>query len=77
MQTRTITACIPANIADQIDQIAKQSSRSRDWHIEQALLNWVALQERRHQMILEALQEVDEGNVIPHEDIKAWAATLK
>ena len=35
------------------------------------------LKERRHQMILEALKEIDEGQLISHEAIEKWAASLE
>lgn len=37
----------------------------------------MSLEERRHQMTLEALRELDEGKFIEHEEIVAWIASLK
>ncbi len=34
------------------------------------------LEERRRQMILDGLKDIDEGRVFPHSDIKAWAERL-
>ncbi len=77
MQTRTVTAHIPVELAQQIDDAAERLERPRGWIVKQALMNWVSLEERRHQMILEALKEVDEGKFVEHEAIEKWAAGLE
>ena len=77
MQTRTVTAHIPIELAQQLDDAADRLERPRGWIVKQALQNWMGLEERRHQMILEALKEVDEGLFIEHEEIKAWVDGLE
>ena len=77
MQTRTFTAHIPVELAQQIDEAAERLERPRGWIVKQALMNWISLEERRHQMILEALKEVDEGRFVAHEAIETWAASLE
>lgn len=77
MQTRTVTAHIPVELAQQIDEAAERLERPRGWIVKQALMNWVSLEERRHQMILEGLKDIDEGRVVPHSDIEAWAKSLE
>jgi predicted transcriptional regulator len=44
--------------------------------MKQALAAWVELEEERHQMTLEALEDVDAGRVIDHQAVQAWAASL-
>ena len=77
MQTRTVTAHIPVELAEQIDAAAERLERPRGWIVKQALLNWVSLEERRHQMTLEALREVDEGKFVEPEEIQAWLDGLE
>ncbi|MGZ3306586.1 MAG: CopG family ribbon-helix-helix protein [Asticcacaulis sp.] len=77
MQTRTVTAHIPVELAQKIDDAAERMERPRGWIVKQALMNWVSLEERRHQMTLEALQEAADGKFIEHEEIRAWARSLK
>ncbi len=77
MPTRTVTAHIPVELAEQIDAAAERLERPRGWIVKQALMNWVSLEERRHQMILEGLRDVDEGRTVPHEDIEAWVKSLE
>ena len=68
---------VPADLDEALDAAAQRLSRPRDWIVEQALQSWISREERRHQMTLEALRELDEGKFVEHEDIRAWAKTLK
>jgi len=77
MQTRTVTAHISVELAEQIDTAAERLRRPRATIVEQALQNWISLEERRHQMILEGLKDIDEGRVVDHSEIEAWLKTLK
>ena len=36
----------------------------------------LALEEKRYQMTLEALAEIDAGKVVPHAVVQAWADSL-
>ncbi|MDP2230717.1 CopG family ribbon-helix-helix protein [Methylotenera sp.] len=76
MHTKVLTAHVPLPLADQIDKFAHQLERSRGWVIKQALTNWVAEAEEHHQLTLEALNDVDTRQLIPHHDIQAWANSL-
>jgi predicted transcriptional regulator len=77
MQTRTVTAHIPLDLAQAVDEAAERLERPRGWIIKQALQDWVGLEERRHQMTLAALQEAADGKFIEHAEIRAWAKGLK
>jgi predicted transcriptional regulator len=76
MNTRTVTAHIPVELAEQVDAYANKLERPRGWIVKQALQNWISLEERRHQMMLEGLKDIDEGRVVDHAEIVAWAKTL-
>ena len=77
MSTRVVTAHIPIDLAEQVDKAAERLERPRGWIVKQALQNWISLEERRHQMILEGLKDIDEGRVVDHADIEAWAKSLE
>lgn len=77
MQTRTVTAHIPLDLAQAVDEAAERLERPRGWIIKQALQNWVSLEERRHQMTLEALKAVDDGDFVEHDVIEKWGAGLE
>ena len=46
------------------------------WVMKQALTARVDQEEERHRMTLEALDDVDAGRVIDHQEIRAWADSL-
>lgn len=75
-ETRVITSHVPRALADQVDALAARLERSRGWIVKQALADFVALEERRYQMTLEALADVDIGRGIDHADVEAWIDSL-
>jgi predicted transcriptional regulator len=72
IETRVITSHIPIGLAEQVDALATRLDRSKGWVVKQALADFLALEEQRHQMTLEALADVDAGRVIPHADMEKW-----
>jgi predicted transcriptional regulator len=56
--------------------MAARLERSRGWVMKQALAAWVDQEEERHRMTLEALAEVEAGQVIEHHAVQAWADSL-
>lgn len=76
MNTRVITAHVPIQLAEKVDQLAQKLERSRGWIIKQALSAWVDQEEERRKLTLEALADVDEGRVIDHQSVQAWADSL-
>jgi predicted transcriptional regulator len=76
MNTRVVTAHIPNELAEQIDQLATRLDRPKGWIVKQALTSWVALEVKRHQFTLEGLADVDAGRIVDHASIDAWATGL-
>ena len=74
--TRVLTAHVPLPLAEKVDELAKRLERSRGWVIKQALSAWIEQEEERRQLTLEALADVDAGNVIDHQAIQTWADSL-
>ena len=74
--TKVLTAHVPLSMADKIDQMAAQLERSRGWIMKQALAAWIAQAEDRDRLTQEALADVDEGRVIDHQAVQAWADSL-
>ncbi len=74
--TKVMTAHVPINLAEKVDQLADQLERSRGWIIKQALVAWIDCEEERRRLTLEALADVDAGNVIEHQSVQAWANSL-
>lgn len=76
MNTKVISAHVPEELADKVDQIAARLDRSRGWVIKQALADWLGQEEERRRLTLEALADVDTGHVIDHQAMQAWANSL-
>ncbi|EEQ1570367.1 ribbon-helix-helix protein, CopG family [Escherichia coli] len=74
--TKVITAHVPLPMADKVDQMAARLERSRGWVIKQALSAWLAQEEERNRLTLEALDDVTSGQVIDHQAVQAWADSL-
>lgn len=71
-----VTAHIPLPLAEKVDQLASRLERSRGWVVKQALSAWIADEEERNRLTQEALAEVDAGQVIDHQAVRAWAESL-
>ncbi len=76
METKVVTAHIPVTLAENLDVMAQRLERSKAWIIKQALTAWVDQEEERHRLTLEAMADVDNGNVIEHQSVLAWAESL-
>lgn len=75
-QTRVVTAHVPVELAEKVDQLADRLERSRGWIMRQALSAWIAEEEERDRLTREALVDVDTGHVIDHQAVQAWAESL-
>jgi predicted transcriptional regulator len=76
VETRVLTTHIPIPLADKVDQVAERLERSRGWVMKQALAAWIAQEEERDRLTLEAMSDVDAGNVVDHQAVLAWADSL-
>ncbi|CAM5423815.1 hypothetical protein ECAE60S_02332 [Eoetvoesiella caeni] len=74
--TKVMTAHVPLELADKVDQMASRLDRSRGWIMKQALSAWVAEEEEHNRLMMEALADVDAGRVIDHARVQAWAESL-
>jgi len=77
MNTKVLTAHVPLPMAEKVDQMAARLERSRGWVVKQALTAWIDQEEERSRLTLEALADVDAGQVIDHQAVQAWAASLE
>lgn len=67
MGTKVLTVHMPAALVDAIDKLAERLERPRAW---------VDREQERHRLTLEALADVDQGRVIGHQGVQAWADSL-
>lgn len=74
---RVVTAKLPDDLASQMDEVADRIDRSKSWIVRQAVSEWLAEEQRRYELTLEALKDVDEGRTIPHEEVLAMVERRK
>ena len=76
METKVLTAHVPLTLANKVDKLALRLERSRGWIVKQALAAWIDQEEERRRLTLEALADVDAGNVVEHQAVELWAQNL-
>jgi predicted transcriptional regulator len=76
METKVFTAHVPLSLAKKVDALADRLDRSRGWVVKQALSAWIDQEEERHQLTLEALKDVDAGELVDHQAVEAWTKGL-
>lgn len=76
MAERVVTAHIPLPLAREVDRLAEQLDRPRGWIVKEALTRYVELEQKRHDLTREALDDVDAGRLVEHADVEAWAQRL-
>lgn len=72
METKVLTAHVPLILSEQVDLFAQRLDRSRGWILKQALTAWVTEEQERYQLTLQAMQEVEQGQTVPHSEVKQW-----
>jgi len=76
MDSRVVTAHLPAELAEKLDGLAERLDRPKGWIVKEAVASYVALEEKRHRLTLEALADVDAKRTVDHAEIEAWASGL-
>ncbi|MGC1070244.1 CopG family ribbon-helix-helix protein [Pantoea agglomerans] len=74
---QTISAQIPTDLANAVENLAVELDRSKSWIIKEALTIMLAERERRHQSIQAGLADVDAGRVVSHSDLVEFGNRLK
>lgn len=73
---RVVTAKLPDELVKEMDEVADRMDRSKSWIVRQAVAEWLAEEQRRYELTLEGLKDIDEGRIVSHEDMKKWAAEV-
>ena len=77
MATKVLTADLPEELANKVDELAAKLDRPKGSIVTEALAAWVELEEERHQLTLEGLADVDAGRLIDDAGIEAWIKGLE
>lgn len=76
MDTRVVTAHLPADLAEKLDGLSQRLDRPKGWIVKEAIASFISLEEKRHRLTLEALQDVDAGRTVEHAEVETWAKGL-
>ena len=75
---RVVTAKLPDELVSRMDEVAGRIDRSKSWIVREAVAEWLAEEQRRYELTLEALKSVEEGRTFTQEEIeKHFAARRK
>lgn len=74
---RVVTASLPIELASKLDEVAARIDRSRSWIVRHALAEWLAEEERRHVLTLEAMKDIDEGRLLTQEEVEKYIAAKR
>ena len=67
---------IDKSVKDRLSKLAASMKRSQSFLAAEAIEEFVDVQEWQVAGINEALETLDRGEGIPHDDVKNWAASL-
>lgn len=76
MPTRSVTAHLPQELVEKLDQHAHRLERSRGWIVKEAVGDWLDRETERDRLTREALVSADEGRLIDHERVEDWIDSL-
>jgi predicted transcriptional regulator len=72
MKMQPLSIRLEPALNDQITAIANALDRPKSWVVEQAIKDYVALQQWQLAAIDEGIEAADAGRVVEHEDVAAW-----
>ena len=74
---RVVTAKLPDELVTQMDEIADRLDRSKSWIVREAVSDWLAEEQRRYELTLEAVADIEAGRTFSHEEVLMMARKLK
>jgi predicted transcriptional regulator len=76
IETRTLTAQLPVELAQEVDALSELLERPRQWIIKKALVQFLAREAEKRRLIQEGLDDVTAGRLLSMEQARAWANSL-
>jgi predicted transcriptional regulator len=81
MALKTVTVRIPAEKVKKLDAAAKHQRRDRSFILNEAVDEYLSLQEYHLALIDEGIRAADRGELIPHEEVmkmvRSWSKKKK
>jgi len=72
----TLTVRLDADVKRRLESVAAHVRRSKSFLAAEAIEEFLNVQEWQIAAIREGIAAADRGDLIPHEDVRAWAASL-
>jgi predicted transcriptional regulator len=74
---RVVTANLPDELVSRMDEVAERMDRTKSWIVREAVAEWLAEEQRRYELTLEALKSVDEGRTFTQDEIERYFAAKR
>ena len=74
--TRTLAIDVKADILDRLDAAAERKERPRASIIEEALRDWIEVEDFNHRAMIEGMAEARAGKTVDNERAIAWINSL-
>lgn len=71
-KTTSVSVRMESALNERVAAVAAALDRPKSWAIEQAVRDFVEVQEWQLAAIDEGIKAADEGRVVPHEEVVAW-----
>ncbi len=72
MKTQPLSIRLEPELNAQVTAIAEALDRPKSWIVEQALKDYVSIQQWQLAAIDEGIAAADAGDLVDHEDVVAW-----
>ena len=76
MSSTPLSVRVPPDLAAKLEKLAKATDRSKSWHMEQALSEYLRVQAWQIAHIEKSIKQAAAGRTVSHEDVKrrfsAW-----
>lgn len=72
----TLTVRVTPGVKRRLESVALRVRRSKSFLAAEAIEEFLAVQEWQIAAVKEGIAAADRGNLVPHEDVRAWAASL-
>jgi predicted transcriptional regulator len=76
VETRTLTAQVPLELAEEMDALSEMIERPKQWIIKKALVQFLAREAEKRRLIQEGLDDVTAGRIVSMEQAREWADSL-
>jgi predicted transcriptional regulator len=74
---RVVTAKLPDDLVSRMDEVAGRIDRSKSWIVREAVTEWLAEEQRRFELTLEAMKSIEEGRGLTQEEVEEHFAARR